>query len=844
MNLVVALSESGLGAVSLVGGKGHNLINLVQAGFPVPPGFVVTADSYQHFIAALDWLDAHLLALAFDDTVRLSEQCADLRCRFSQEALPRDVSQAIAQALVVVQPPPGARFAVRSSSTLEDLAQAAFAGQHDTYLNVSPDDIPRRVRDCFVSLWGDRAVLYRHHQGFSQQQTRMAVVVQLQIECDRAGVGFSVNPVTGSLRQMIIDANYGLGESVVAGECEIDHLVLDKATLQVVSQSIGHKDRMIVPTAGGTDERPVAADLADVPCLNHEEIVAVGQLLARVEAHFGWPQDIEWGIKTGQLYLFQSRAVTTLPPRFTRDESAERFPNAMTPLSWDFLGAVFRQSLTHSLQLMGLPPLKEDWFTCIDHYVYGNQNAVDLLAAYRPVHAQNLQELAAEIPQLREKFSWVLELPVHWARDLDRYLIRLGRLSAVPLDNLSVPRIWEHVRQLQAIAADYFRPNIAISITQSFLHRLLLHLVTLACGKEKGIRVFDGLLAGCDTKTAVVNREMHELAQLAAKNEALRRRLTEQGGQAWYECDFAKQYPEFEQRLGRFLDDHGHRELDIDYAQPTWSAAPWVVLDSIALILRQPQPAQPADVARLQRLQFSETELAFLSAVPLELRFFFRELINLARTYTLLDDLEHYQTTRVNPLARHAALALGQRLAERGILDDPGDIFYFSAAMLEQLVAEFPPSDSDTYRHAVYTTKAAFEQACGTTPKWSLDDTTVAGAGLPTGQSLAGLPGSPGVVSNRCFLVHGPDDFARFPSGSVLVARTTNPAWTPLFYSASGLITESGGPLSHGAVTAREMRLPAVMSVRSVMSLLTNGEMVTVDGHQGMVHRRGTAASA
>jgi pyruvate,water dikinase len=845
MTLVVPFDQSAYGTIALVGGKGHNLINLVGAGFPVPPGFVVTAEAYGQFVESLDWLDAKLEEFGFNDTARLSRQGSELRQQLSRVDLPQAVRQAIGDALTSLTDDPSARFAVRSSSTLEDLAQAAFAGQHDTFLNVRADDVDSKVRDCFVSLWGDRAILYRHHQGFPQRHARMAVVVQQQIACDRAGVGFSVDPVTGNLAQMVIDANYGLGESVVAGECEVDHILLNKATLEVVSQSIGNKERMIVPTEDGTEEQHVDAERAAAPCLSNDEVAAVGRLLARVEAHYGWPQDIEWGLKDGQLYLFQSRAVTTLPPRYTRDESAERFPNAMTPLSWDFLGSVFRESLGYSLQLMGLPPLKDGWFTLIDHYVYGNQNAVELLAAYRPIHARTLPELVAEIPTLRQKYSWVLELPVRWARDLDRYLIRLGRLSATPMDDMSVPEIWQHVTQLQEVATDYFRPNIAISITQSFLHRMLLHLVSTVVGKEQGIKVFDGLMAGCDTKTAVVNREMHELALLAGKNESLRQRLLEQGGQTIYQRIEWDRFPEFDHRFHRFLEDHGHRELDIDYSQPTWSAAPWVVLDSIALILRQPQQETPAETARLQRIRFAETELAFLTAVPDALRFFFRELINLARTYTLLDDLEHYQTTRVNPLARQAALVMGRRLVERGVIDAPEDVFFFRAEALERFVVEYPPADVQTYRDDVYSAKASFEKASRATPEWTLDERAADDAArAPEGDVLRGLPGSPGNVSGQCFLVHGPEDFGRFPPGSILVARTTNPAWTPLFYSASGLITESGGPLSHGAVTAREMRLPAVMSVRSVMTQLTSGDTVSVDGNQGTVRRASQPAAA
>jgi pyruvate,water dikinase len=700
------------------------------------------------------------------------------------------------------------------------------------------DPVLDRIRDAFVSLWGDRAVLYRHHHGFAQQQARMAVVVQRQVACDRAGVGFSINPVTGQLGRLIIDANYGLGESVVSGEGEVDHFELDKENLQVTTRSIGHKERRVVPAAVGVIEEAVPAGQADDPCLDEAGLRAVATLLKNVEAHYGWPQDIEWGFRSEELYLLQSRSVTTIQPRYTRDESAERFPNPMTPLTWDFLGAVFRRSLAHSLALMGLPPLKDDWFSLHDYYVYGNQNAVALLSSYRPLRARSLPELIEEIPLLRQRYAWVLDLPVHWARDLDRYLIRLGRLSARSLDELNVSELWRHALEIQEVAGDYFEPNIAISMTQSFLHRLLLKLVELTAGRERALPMFDGLMAGCDTKTAVVNRELHELARVAAEDGELRRQLLEKGGRTVWDGGGLNDHREFAARMARFLEDHGHREMDMDYLVPTWSGQPWVVLDTIVLILRQRAPADPEATARELRVRFAETELAFLSALPERVRFFFRELIRLARTYTTLDDLEHYQTTRVNPLAREVALEMGRRLVEGGILDAAEDVFFFRQSDLEKLVAEYPPADAGAYRARIAEAKRGYEAARSRTPPWSLGDKALSGPDVSPVQSdhsLRGLPGSPGTTAARCFLVRSPDDFSRFPAGSVLVARTTNPAWTSLFYSASGLITESGGPLSHGAVTAREMGLPAVMSVRGVMSRLRDGAVVTVDGTQGLV---------
>ena len=517
-NLIVFFDEPERGVVSLVGGKGSNLIALSSAGFPVPPGFVVAAEAYQRFLKDIDWLTPELAAFDYDRPEVLRDQCDRLRARLSQAALPRAVEDAVHGALDRLGCQPADAFAVRSSSTFEDLAQAAFAGQHDTYLNVrGRASICDKVRDCFVSLWGDRAVLYRHRQGFAQTEARMAVVVQRQIECDVAGVAFSIDPVSGRFDRLVIDANYGLGESVVAGECEVDHFEVDKQTLAVVAQIIGHKEHMLVPTPDGVADRPVPPELADQPCLSVTQVNAIAQLLQRVAAHYGWPQDIEWGWKDNVLYQFQSRPVTTIQPSWTRDESAERFPNPMTPLTWDCLGVLFERALPHSLALMGFPPLAGEWFGLFGNYVYGNQNLVQVIAGYRPIRARSLAELAVEVPDLRRRYAWVTELPIQWARDLDRYLVRLGKLSAVRLDNLDLKECVSHLLAIIETAAEYIRPNIAITVTGAFLHRLLHALVRLAVGPERALTVVDGLLAGCETKTSLVNRELHELAQVLGR---------------------------------------------------------------------------------------------------------------------------------------------------------------------------------------------------------------------------------------------------------------------------------------------------------------------------------------
>jgi pyruvate,water dikinase len=231
-----------------------------------------------------------------------------------------------------------------------------------------------------------------------------------------------------------------------------------------------------------------------------------------------------------------------------------------------------------------------------------------------------------------------------------------------------------------------------------------------------------------------------------------------------------------------------------------------------------------------QKAAQAAMEHAVLDRAPEELRYLVHEVIRLARTYTALDDLEHYQTTRLHLPFRRGLKAIGGQLVGRGVLADPMDVYFVPLAILDRALhsGELAPITDAATRH-----KAGYLAACARTPDWIFGEAEP--VEVDGSQVLKGLGGSPGIVEGDVFVVRSPEDFPHFPKDAILVARTTNPAWTPLFYQASGVITESGGPLSHGAVTARELGLPAVMSVRHVMRLLDNGQRVRIDGRNGTV---------
>jgi pyruvate,water dikinase len=815
--------------LEISGGKGANLSLLAQRGFPVPPGFVVSAQVYRDFIAGGRDLIATVNTFNFDDPGKLRAESSTLRDQFSKLELSSAAMAEVRERLTGYSATQA--FSVRSSSTMEDLASAAFAGQHETYLNCSgAEQILKRIKDCFLSLWFDRAIAYRHQQGFDHSLAAMSVVVQQMVFCDVAGVGFSINPISGDLNEMIFDANYGLGESVVSGEGEVDHFVIEKATVKIRSSTIAQKSRKIVAVRGGTKEVQIDAAEGSKPCLDEDQLRQLASLLARVEVSYRFPQDIEWGFSQNQLFLLQSRPITTIPPRWTRDESAERFPNVITPLTWDFVETGFHRSLNYSFRLMGFPPFSGKWFEMHGHYIYGNQNAVELYGRRAPFVVRNIEELRAAVPRLREEYRWVQELPVIWARDLDFYLINIGRFMAEPLENRNLRELWQYILDVNELGANYFLPNIAISITHSTLYRLLHHLLRLCLGPEKADSLFDRLMAYCETKTGIINKELFEMAQMVRAQPELEKALRENESRRVVETKLA--FPEFENRLEKFLRDHGHREVDFDAYSPTWLELPWVVLDNIRLILGTPMDQPPAAKERDLKIRMVQAETELFQNLPTDLHFFFAEILRLARVYTSLDDLEHYETTRLTLPLRRGLRELGARLVQRGILAEPMDIFMAHLGQIQTAVDKDNEAGWAEFAKAVSAQRHSYLQDKARKPEWILGASSAVSA---DGDALTGLAGSAGVAEGPVFIVLGPDDFAKFPKNAVLVARTTNPTWTPLFYSAVAVITESGGPLSHGAVTAREMRLPAVMSVKTCLSRLENGRRVRVDGTQGKV---------
>ncbi|HUS15316.1 MAG TPA: PEP/pyruvate-binding domain-containing protein, partial [Chloroflexia bacterium] len=300
--------------LAAVGGKGANLARLARAGFPVPPGFLVGTAGYRAFVEAND-LQAAILTIAravpAGDPAALEVASAAIRDRFAAGTMPPAVAAALAAGYAELGSPP---VAVRSSATAEDLPDMSFAGQQDTYLNiVGPATLQDAVVRCWASLWTARALGYRARNGIAPEDVALAVVVQEMVPSEASGVLFTANPLTGLRDEVVIDATLGLGEALVSGLVEPDHYVVDATATRILHKTLGDKALAIHGQAGGGTVT-VSADAAKhqaLPDAAIRELAALGQ---RVAAHYGTPQDLEWGWADARLYLLQARPITSLFP--------------------------------------------------------------------------------------------------------------------------------------------------------------------------------------------------------------------------------------------------------------------------------------------------------------------------------------------------------------------------------------------------------------------------------------------------------------------------------------------------------------------------------------------------
>jgi pyruvate,water dikinase len=877
--LVVPVSGASLMDRTVVGGKGHALIRLAEAGFPVPPGAVLTtaffAPWFDEICASSRWAD-----LTEADPGGWAPLCDALKDRCSSLPFSATQNRALDALRDQLDTKGGGEelFAVRSSSPEEDLESASFAGGYETRLGVPSEDLKDAIRHCFASSLDERVLVYKREQGLDPFAPQIAVVVQEQIDSDVAGVGFSLNPVTNDYDEAVIDANWGLGTTVVEGRVSPDHFVINKVDRSIVEATTGEKSvAMQVNADGGVRERmpPRTGDRT----LSDEQLHELTAVLCRVERLYDRPMDVEWAYADGTLHVLQARPITAYVPlhpslqtepgerrRLYADPGLAKGAAINAPISP--MGQAAIEALgTHVAEwFVGrLPPdLAPEESLLLTAPGRSYQNLSALLSVVSPERlatgfeesdsriAEVLRAVDADRYRLSERPSWAR--PRTLLSLLPRLVGRVGQMLVSMLWVLLAPdRAWTAYRQtVDAVEArlteelDWDLPLTEFrrrSLGPSVRH--FLEVTGPAFGASflamQSLDRVVGAASGAEALTDTLRRgfrgnvvtemgiALHRMAQhLEPAHFEDLSRLAERIEARALPDAFLRDWDRFLERWGC----RGPNEMDV--ARPRYADEPTLALRQMSYMATgeddfDPAAAQERLVA--ERRQAYEVLTERLGGVR---RALLRRLYRVIERFGGTRDTPKHHLILALDAVRTRVLMEGERLADAGRLDAPQDVFGLTFDDLAA-AAEDPSLDLQARcDERMRFVRRLEEQVTSFPPVIDSRGRILRPPSPETDDGLRGLGVSPGVATGPVKVLHSADE-KPVDKGDVLVAATTDPGWTPLFVNAAALVLEVGGTLQHGAVVAREYGKPCVVGLDRATERLEDGQRVEVDGGAGTV---------
>jgi phosphohistidine swiveling domain-containing protein len=838
---VVGLPECHSDGAADVGGKAIGLGALLAAGIPVPAGFAVTTSAYRESVVAIrDQVDAITATPSISDHAA----SAELRALFDGLPLPGQVATEVREAYLDLDPSGTALVAVRSSATAEDLVDASFAGQQDTYLGVrGVESVLAHVAQCWGSLFTPHAIGYRRRFDVPIDDLAMAVVVQSMVDAETAGVMMSLDPVTGDRSTVFISAAHGLGEGVVVGDIESDSIWVDKNGPAVTRVESVHQAETYRYDADGVVRRqPLAAELQDKPALLPQEAVELARIAIRMEQQQGCPQDLEWAIDVDdagdrRIWLLQSRPETVWANRSTVSRSpalhgpsypdttwtttnvGESVPGIPTPLGWSMwsvAGEVAMRSAFHAIGALSrseldIPAVPQDRLLGI--FLGRVSLSVSLLCEWAErVPGTDPVTMAEQIFSARPR-DYV-------PRSQRRYYPRVALKAGAPIFRVK-PMVLRDRADAEAFRAKTLR-QLADSdeeTTRQLLEEALsIHQRCLSTQTLLTMAVCQPITDALLKTAASVGFSGEELmAGYGGHDETAA--VTDM-----WACSRGKL------DLDTFLAKHGfHAWQEGELSAASWREDPTPVLKLIESYQGRGEEADPAITERQRMATREKLELNFLAALPRTRKPLGRLLLRLAHSYVPLRGIAKGSFVQSLDVVRAAARRLGTLLHDRGALADREDIFYLT---LPELRGEMPADvntlvaerkrERDSYATLELPTVWVGEAA----PVESVpvaDDDTIVGSGA-----------SPGVAEGRARVVTGPED-AHIVEGEILVAHNTDPSWASLMFLSSGLVADIGGVMSHTAIVARELGLPCVVNTKLASKTLQTGDLIRVDGARGTV---------
>jgi pyruvate,water dikinase len=918
---------------------------MAAAGMPVPGGLYVTTSAYKRYVEENN-LQKSILGLAkpviTGRTLSFDLASAGIQAFFEKAEPPTEIASEIREAYAALGSDDPA-VAVRSSANAEDLPDMSFAGQQDTYLNVRGEEmLIAAVCNCWASLWTPRAISYRHQMGIEHDTVAMAVVVQLMVPSDVSGILFTANPATGERSEMIVNASFGLGEAVVGGQVTPDTYIVDRETLKAKETIIGAKEQKIVSDGEqGTRLEEIAESERDRSSLSEDALGELASLALTVEEQFdGVPQDIEWAISGGKLWMLQSRPITNLPPQpievtwepnppaqiLARRQIVENIPDPCTPLFEELYlseglemgangekrpslmvggGPMFVTLNGFAYQRFDFPQVLDGWKKKESTTITEQEmDAVEMAAESEAKKEEDAKKQAKQHEALSKWMNYNDEMAKH---DLDLFLADLspddrkafdewagtmgdedvakvvtnpesknptfgafnriqinerqlkGFYDSAKPDILAAADKWEKVEPKRATDDELLEGVCELAIAGGALWSTNgSHTFGVAKSTDDQLQAFlretlpdhnftsGQFLSGFKSKTMEANEHLFSIAEKIREDGALAELVIVTPAKRLMSA--LEKHPNGEPvvaAINEYLGIYGHLGYSLDFGEALPVEDPSGLLASLKTMVANKgySPKNHEVEATKKREKAMEEILPLLDGLPYW-QFRFRHWFT-RRFYYIREEVMFY-LYKAWPALRPLALELGQRLADAGTVSAPDDIFYLLTDELKNAIEA--RKDGKPVPEYVQLTAERRElreaRKClhppGTVPSEASENPGVKfketqAVNDPSSPILRGVPVSPGTVTSPASLIKSPAEFDQMQPDSILVCPMTNPAWTPLFAHATGLVTNMGGILGHGSIVAREYGIPAVVGTGTITRRVKSGQEIKVDGDAGIV---------
>jgi len=845
--MIFRLTGTELPKVSIVGGKGRALIETSQAGFPVPEGLVLSVDFFnewlirikgsKHWEKVLEKTDKAHCELLVDMAKKLKFNEKMLRC-FEEEVSLLDDNL----------------FAVRSSSPEEDLEGTSYAGMYESILGQRKDQLETAVAHVFSSCFDYRVMAYKKEKGLDIEKTSIAVVVQKQIASEISGVAFSLNPLNNAFDEVYINASFGLGESIVSGIVTPDSYIVDDVEQKIIDKKIGDKKISLwLNKQGGIDQK--TQDNKDKQTLDDKQIIALAQMVKKCEAYYKMPIDVEWAIEKGKLFLLQSRPITTYFPFFkdllTEPGKNKRFYIDLMALTQGFddpmsvLGLELWANMLIEVKMhMMTPPAngstpaiygKEYFSLTAFQKVVGKKNAIKFVSSYD----KNIKNIFEQIDIFEHPFEGRVEGTEKARSTMFKSVFKMLPGIFIGLFGNYEKGIEKYLETSNKI----INKTNMLSSQDDFAKMSGNALAYMTQAMSTAPVIFSGMVAK-NTMASIFKGEDVE-NELSAMNMDLDGNPTSEMGHLMYQMACETSFNQvssresfienirnrtFEQSFLNLFDEfmskysaRGFNEIDV--ASKRLPEDLGILYDKLIEI--NVVDNQIIKVKEKRKLAYEK--LLVVAKKKGKERKFVKAAEKMKATFGYREHPK-YLIVLIMAKLHDICLEIAEEFVRDGRIENKYDIFDLKADEIDQ-----------ARKNISFDINAARQKNLSgyvSCKDWPLVIDSRGKIYKPKLEVMdgdyIGDPVAPGKVTGKAKVLRTPYE-KPLDSGEILIAKFTEPSWTPIFTNASGVVMEVGGPLQHGGIIAREYGIPCVSGLMGIMDIIKDGDLIEVDGFNGLV---------